>query len=202
MCSFAVACFCLFSLVLATPASGAEEWEVYQARLKREAIVLFSSVLADRDSKFNRCELSTEWLDYAVPSSIAREALRTTVHADLSAPHHATDPREVLDPSGAVKDRFCDKETYERWRKSLADRLSTEPSIDTSHATIEYSFPIFDQDFRTAVFVRSSFYGWFYKKPEGPVRPRMESATWAEVYRKIRGKWRQQKQIFLAAGHG
>ena len=200
--SVAVAWLTLLPFVFNTPASGAHEWEVYQGRLKREAIGLFSTVLADRNTGFDKCELSTEWLDYAVPSSIARESLRTTVHADLSPPHHATDPQEVLDPSRAMRDRFCDKETFERLRKSLADLLNAEPSIDTTHGKIEYSFPIFDKNFRTAVFVRSSFYGWFYKKPESPVRPRLETATWAEVYRKIRGKWRRQKPVFLAAGHG
>ncbi len=64
---------------------------------------------------------------------------------------------------------------------------------------LDFSFPVFDKSFRTAIVVRSSsFHGWFIR--DGQLQQSLGLFVDALVYRKANGRWRlvEDERLFSA----
>lgn len=185
--------------------------ENLQKRLKHEAVALFQVILG-KNGQRGRCSLASQWLNYPVPREVARKHLGLTLHADLVAPHHATTPAEVLDPSGVMRDAFCDEKQAEQWTTARVEdfrsgtlQIEKSPPYSEPQLVIarkEYSFPVFDRRYRRAIVVVSSHSRNWSKNPEGGLRrPGLEMQGVAGIYAKRNGAWRLVTNEPLFSGH-
>ena len=164
------------------------------ARLKAEAQLLFKAVLAE-DPPSQPCQLDSTWDNYPIPESVAREHLGLSLHAELSSPYSATNPYELLESADSAF--FC---SAEEARKLDGERLKqfeagTEKSFDIRRR--KYTFPVFSDDYRTAVLVASGSRSTWLRTPEGIQRLPLEAAGYAAVYEKSGDAWRLVTTIEL-----
>ncbi|MBZ6074762.1 hypothetical protein [Microvirga puerhi] len=213
--AWTVLAFCVALLTSAkidSAISGEEVWEKHQRKLKQEAVELFQAVLSEIEYKPKRCEFQIDWHDYAVPEEVARSYLKSTIHADLVPPHHATTPAEILDPAGAIREAFCTEEEEKKWQSSLVEELSAKDvasksgdgpaSSQFSTLRREYTFPIFDKNFRRAVIIVSGIERSWSRRPNGQIGRWMHLMGGASIYEKRNGQWRFLKHENLFHGSG
>jgi hypothetical protein len=163
-------------------------------RINAEAKLLFKAVLADKPPS-QPCQLDSTWDNYPIPESVAREYLGLRLHAELSSPQSATTPYEILD--SADSEFFC---SADETRKLDGERLTqfeagTEKSFDIRRT--KYTFPVFSDDYRTAVLVASGSRSTWLRTPEGIRRLAGEAAGYAAVYQKSGDAWRRVTTIEL-----
>lgn len=174
-------------------------------RLRAEATALYARVLELRKNKPERCMIASKWLEYAVPESIAREHLGLQLHGDVTPPYHATVPSEIIGPNGALKNTLCDDQQENAYAKELIE-TSKQPQTDASpdgadrtprRFHIEYSFPVFDDDYTHAVIIAEyKSLVWLTVKRPGAPDENATSSFWsmdgeidAEIYAKENGAW-------------
>jgi hypothetical protein len=205
---------CLLWLAQCLTASAGEldAWEKQRQRLKREAISLFQAVLQEElDGKPDQCQFRTKWNDYAVPSSIAHEYFGVKVPADLTPSSEAGEPEDILDPTGTIRDAFCDELNDDlRLAYVIESFRRGEPTAEVSprsHSSWieifrrEHTFPIFDKDYRRAVIISTGTRRFWYKR-DGRFRGGLEGGAFASIYQKRHGRWQLLKHEFLSSWHG
>jgi hypothetical protein len=192
----------------ATLASELDTWEKAQERLKQEAIELFRVVLQDSKEKPAPCEFRAKWLEYPIPAHYFGSQLS----ADLVPSSIPADPAEILDPSGSMREAFCNEVDDELRlsflieslrRKELRDQRNPKNLLNWFRISRrEYTFPIFDKNYRRAVIVSSNMGRSWYWKSDGQFRTGIENDVGASIYEKRNGRWRFIKYHLFAAGHG
>jgi hypothetical protein len=202
-------CLCLCSLagIRPTQASEYDAWEKARERLNREAIELFRVVLQDSKEKPGPCEFRAKWLEYPVPA----QYFDSRVRADF-VPLATADPAEVMDPSSTMHEAFCNEADDELRLSFLVESLRRRELRDEKDPTRrlnwfeisrrDYTFPIFDKNYRRAVVVGSYVRRFWYWHPNGQFRPGIESNVGALIYEKRNGRWRFIKYENFASGHG
>jgi len=190
-------------------ADEAELWKKQEKRLNREAKALFKFILEDLDRDRKQCELPDSWRSESVPYAIAKQYLHHTIRADLRALEVEATTAEILDPAGKYPQSFCSEEQFFKEQKVRDDeRKSAEIGAGVKDPDryemyrLDYTFPIFDRTYRTAiVMVDSSHHDW-YKAKDGKVYQRFGGQGGAQVYRKKNGHWRLLKYIPFYSTHG
>jgi len=196
---------------LASPASAqeAQPWEKDENRLRQEAKALFEVALAELDPPPRSCELDKAWDSYSVPYEFAKKYPGHTIISDLAGLKIGATTAGILAPLGKHPEWFCSfSEFYQelemRIGKDMAARRTGESPPSDNHSILrrQYSFPVFDRNFRTAILIRDvSSNGWYIGK-DGRVRQPFDMVIRAFVYRKSNGRWKLIKQNALAHGHG
>ncbi|CAL78441.1 hypothetical protein BRADO4711 [Bradyrhizobium sp. ORS 278] len=154
------------------------------------------SVLAE-DPPAERCELSADWDDYPIPEDIARKHLGIRLHASLSAPYSGTNAFQVLKPR--TEEMLC----HAAEAKDMESQRLAAFEAGTDKAAFirqrKYSFPVFSENYRTAIFVVTHMRLGWYRSARGVARLPLEADWSAVVYRKVGGQWRNVDRIGLAA---
>jgi hypothetical protein len=163
-------------------------------RLNAEATLLFKAVFAERPPS-QPCELDSTWDNYPIPEEVAREHLGLRLHAELSPPYSATTPYEIIESADSAF--FC---SADETKKLNSERLTqfeagTETRLDI--ISTKYTFPVFSDDYRTAVLVASGSRSTWLRTPEGVRRLPSGAAGYAVVYEKSGDAWRRVTQIEL-----
>jgi hypothetical protein len=194
--------------VAAACATEMDIWQKTRERLKREAIELFRVILQDQKEQPAPCEFRAKWLKYPIPA----QYFGSHFHADFVPSNIPAHPAEVLDPSGAMGNAFCNEAEDELrlsflveslQRKELRDDKDPKSLLNGFAVTRrEYTFPIFDKNYRRAVIVSSNLKRSWYWWPNGKFRPGIESGVGASFYEKRDGRWRFIKYRLFAAAHG
>lgn len=207
---FSVLCVFLCYLAGNTVAEASElgAWEKARQRLKREAIELFQVVLRDDKIKPEPCEFRAKWLEHPIPA----QYFGSHLSAELVPASPPADPAEILDPSGTMREAFCDEANDNLRLSILVENLRRKELKDEKNPKVllnsfridrrEYTFPIFDKNYRHAVIVGSHLGRSWYWKPDGKFRGSIETAIGASVYKKRNGRWRFIKFDLFGAGHG
>jgi hypothetical protein len=190
-------------------ANEAELWKKQEKRLKLEATALFKFILGELDRERKQCELPDSWRSESVPYPIAKQYLDHTINADLRALEIETTTAEILDPAGKYPESFCSEDEFFKEQKIRRDeRESGNINTDVKDSNryemyrVDYTFPIFDKNYRTAVImVESSNHDW-YKGKNGQIYERFGQQGGAWIYRKKNGHWRLLKYIPSFHTHG
>ncbi len=203
-------CICLCSLAgaTATQASELDAWEKARERVKREAIELFRIILQDDKEKPAPCEFRAKWLEYSIPAHY----FGSHIPAGLVPSNVPTDPEEIMDPSGTMREAFCNEADDELRLSFLVESLRRKELKDEKKPTglvnsfrifrREYTFPIFDKNYRRAVIVSSGLERFWYWKPDGQFRFGIEMMGGASIYEKRKGRWHFIKHDNFFHGHG
>jgi len=178
-----------FSLTVAVKAENERD-----ARLKAEAKLLFKAVLAD-DPPAQPCQLDSSWDNYPIPEAVARKYLGLRLHAELASPQTDTNPYEILE---SVESKFfC---SANETSKFVSEQLKKfEAGAETSFYinSRKYTFPVFSDDYRTAVLVASGSRSTWLRTPEGIRSLAGEAAGGVEVYQRRGNVWRRVTTIQL-----
>ncbi len=205
-----VLCISVYSAAGATAAWATEldVWQKAQERLQREAIELFRVILQDDKEKPAPCEFRAKWLEYPIPA----QYFESKLSADLVPSNIPADPVEILDPSGTMEKAFCNEADDELRLSFLVENLKRKELRDENDPKSllngfaidrrEYTFPIFDKNYRRAVIVSSNLKRSWYWWPNGKFRPGIESDVGASFYEKRNGRWRFIRYKLFAAAHG
>jgi hypothetical protein len=163
-------------------------------RLNAEAKLLFKAVLADAPPT-QPCQLDSTWDNYPIPESVARKHLGLRLHAELSSPNSGTVPPEIL--VSADSEFFCSADQTGKFEGEQLKQFEagTEKSFEIKRR--QYSFPVFSDDYRSAVLVVSGSQLTWIRTPEGIRRLAVEAAGAAEVYKKSGNAWRLVTKIQL-----
>lgn len=203
-------CLSLCSLAGAPSTQAADPGASEKAReqVKREAIELFRVILPDREAELAPCVFRTTWLEYAIPAYYFGSQLP----ADLVPSDVPAEPQEIMDPSGTMRDAFCHKADDELRLSFLVESLKrrelrngNDPMRRVNWLEAprhEYTFPIFDKNYRRAVIVSSNERRVWYWHPNGLFRSGIENDVGVSIYEKRNGRWRFIRYDLLAAGHG
>jgi hypothetical protein len=192
-----------------------QAWEKRHKRLQAESIALFQAILEkrpkDNEGEPAPCELSSDWLDYAVPQGIVEKYFGLTIPADLSPSSTPGQPREILDPKGTVPEAFCtEKEDKEKLQPILDQfkkgELRDEQTGKTFKAVgnyrLEYSAPIFDRRYtRAVVVVRGRSSAWRVQ-PDGKIYHGSGEEIWASICVKRKGRWYFLRNESIARSKG
>jgi hypothetical protein len=183
-----------------------------QETLRREAIDLFRHAVERPRAGAGRCVVRDAWLDYPIPGDIARRYLGRAIHADLVPPQHAVRPAAVIDPTGRMRDLFCDDaqakqrqdELLADFRKGLpspgAGATAPTPRLAVSHT--EYSFPVFNLGYRRAiVMVARTSFSWTMSAAGEVKTGGIESGGQAQVYVRRGLSWRLLAREFVFSAH-
>ena len=170
----------------------AEYLRKQERRLEREATNLFKVVLAEFGNAPGRCWFSTDWYSREVPYHLARQYLGRRIRSDVTSPKVGVTTAEILDPAGTHPERFCNTEEFREALQGRMDESLATNSSDSATNSVpqrDFSFPVFDRTFRTAIVLRSSsYYGWFMR--DGQLQQSLGLVVDALVYRKANGQWR------------
>jgi hypothetical protein len=212
--------FWVVLLALGDPARGVagerDRWEKAHDRLRQESIALFQVILREREADLQRkpapCEFRTEWNDYPVPASVARDHLGLRIPADLVPSESVGGPMEIMDPSATVPEAFCAKADDELRLSFIVESLKRgelkdvkDPNLRSRWFEIfrlEYTFPVFDRHYRRAIVIHTGMKRFWYRKPDGVFRGGLDFLTGASIYEKRKGEWRFLKHENIAHGHG
>jgi hypothetical protein len=166
--------------------------EIVFDRTAREAGELFQFIMSKEQHAAERCQFDNTWARYPVPAFVARAHLGSKLHADLSAPFDSRDFHKTIDPENKVPFAFCSSDERKAY---IAERVQTfeagtAPRMEAVKKT-EFTFPIFDEQFRTAIVVV------IYTSTDGRFRLNNNThtqepflAVYANVFRKDGGMWR------------
>ena len=187
-------------------AQAAELSKAEEYRLRQEAKGLFEAVLAEPGPAPGTCGLDKEWASRLVPYRLARKHLGHTALADLNGLETGATTAEILDSPGKHPEWFCGVEEFRRELQGRKDKTLAAgragegaDSLRGSMPQLDFSFPVFDMTFRTAIVVRSSsYYGWFMR--DGQLQQSLALFVDALVYRKTNGRWRlvEDERLFSA----
>jgi hypothetical protein len=171
---------------------GAEEGSA--TRLQAEAELLFKAVLADEPTP-QPCELEAKWDTYPIPEDVAREYLDFTAHAELASPQVAAQPAAILDlPSTSAICGAGVAEVSARQRQQDFEASSEQTLLIRS---TPYTFPVFSEDYRTAILVIShSVQGWA-RMTGGVKRLPVQAVGYAAVYARSENGWSRITTIEL-----
>jgi hypothetical protein len=176
-----------------SPVSAQTAGERWRERLTREAIALFRHV--QRPPQLDgRCAIASEWNKYPVDSSTARQYLRSNTHADLVAPHVRVDAESVIGPDGSRSHRFCTNDEWTHFAGQASEAFKNNPEYIRTYSVhrVEYSFPIFNQNFTRAVIVIGySATGGSRSESGDRMLAHMSGNGGAAVYEKRGGRWFQ-----------
>ena len=156
-------------------------------RLNAEAKLLFKAVLAD-GLPAQPCQLDSTWDNYPIPESVARKYLGLRLHAELSSPQSETVPYEILD--SVDSEFFCSADETKKFEIERLKRFEagTEKSFEVTRT--QYTFPVFSDDYRSAVLVVSGSRSRWLRTPEGIQSFAADAAGYAAVYKKSGNAWR------------
>jgi hypothetical protein len=169
--------------------------EAADARLESEARVLFKAVLADEPAP-EPCELAPEWDTHPIPEAVARDYLGLTLHAELSGPYVVTKPQAILDLAGK-SGALCSSETAKALVSERRKQFEAGSDRMLLIRNTGYSFPVFSDDYRTAVVVVShSVEGWA-RTPDRIGRLPVQAVGYAAVYAKSETGWSRVTTIEL-----
>ncbi len=192
------------------------DWQKAQNRLRQEAIALFQVIHQRRDAALEHrptpCEFRTEWDDYPVPDTIARDYLGLRIPADLVPSMIVGSPTEIMDPSRKFPEAFCAKADDELRLSFIVESLKRGELKDEGNPDlksrwyeilrIEYTFPVFDRTYRRAIVMTTSTSRFWYRKPDGVFRGGLDMLVGASIYEKRKGRWRFLRYENVAHGHG
>ncbi len=201
-------CLCNAAVADNTQASEISVWEKARERQKQEAINLFRVVLQDDEEKPAPCEFRAKWLEYPIPA----QYFGSKIPADLVPSNIPADPSEIMDPSGTMREAFCNEADDELRLSFLIESLRRKELWDEKNSRNrlnwfkifrrEYTFPIFDRNYRRAIIVSSGLERFWYWKPDGPFRHGLHLMGGASIYEKRKGRWRFIKHHNLFHGQG
>ncbi|MCB8823140.1 hypothetical protein [Microvirga rosea] len=206
-----VLCAALLIATMPTPSIAEEKPEPAAEEtaelLKREATALFQGIIKDQTIVRGHCSLGSTWISDPVPYDVAHQYLGLTVHADLVPMYHGREPAEVIDPAGTMKEEFCDDDEASKRTNALLEEFKRN-SLKTENGhlerslrikRLEFSFPVFDQDYKRAIIVVSGSEIGRYRRQDGAVGSYpAEVLLTAVIYVKQDGVWRWQATEFLA----
>lgn len=183
-----------------------------EERIKREAIALFQVILQENAQNPTRCQFQAKWMEYPIPHFVARQHLGLTIHADLTPSLYTAAPKDTLDPQGTMRDAFCSPEEEEKWHASLVDNLKAKEISAKNTTSVfrprteafrqEFTFPVFDKEFRRAVIITGGTERSWTKEPDGEILKGLHLMGGASIYEKRKGHWRILKHINLFHGSG
>jgi len=165
------------------------------ARLEAEARLLFKAVLADERAA-EPCELAPEWDTYSIPEAVGRDYLGLTLHAELSSPFNATKPQDILDLAG-ISGALCSLEAARKLASERRTQFEAGASRTLLIQTTRYTFPVFSDDYRTAVLVVSHIAEGWARTPDGLRRLPVEAVGYAAVYARSDHGWSRVTTIQL-----
>jgi hypothetical protein len=175
------------------PMQGADEGS--EIRLDAEAKLLFKAVLTDEPTP-EPCELEAKWDTYPIPEDVAREYLDSTAHAELASPQVAAQPAAILDlPS--TSNAICGAgiaEVSARQRQQDFEASSEQTLLIRS---TRYTFPVFSQDYRTAILVISHSVQEWARMAGGVTRLPVQAVGYAAVYARSENGWSRTTTIEL-----
>ncbi|MGF3022610.1 hypothetical protein ACQVP2_07260 [Methylobacterium aquaticum] len=184
-----------FGAISCGPVSSKENLD----RSNREAISLFDYIISTDRNYYKACTISDKWLVYSVFAETVRTYVNYPVRGDLSPPHHMTVPNDIIG-KGAGEDPLICSETERSARKDAALSTSTQSGggtfrerkivASTRTAKREFSYPIFDTDYRTAFIVRDNSTRNWIKTEDGKCISFGDGEILVFIYRKRHGRWK------------
>ncbi len=169
------------------------------SRSDREAISLFDQIMLHDKSYYTTCTISDKWLDYRVYAATARQYIKYSLRGDLSPPDHTTEPKDIIGKAAGVDALIC-SESEQSARKDAALSASTQSGggtfrgrkivASTSTTRREFSYPIFDTDYRTAFVVRNNSKRIWIKTEDDKYPSFGDGEIVVFVYRKRHGRWK------------
>lgn len=184
-------------------------------RAKQEASSLFKTILQDFEIQPQHCTFLDTWSVRPIDSSLAQKYLGSKLHADVLAPHNATNPAEIMGSADITQRHFCSEEEASRqWQHQQSEFRKGSQSGDLvegrRHALvrmrrIEVGMPVFNQTFSTAVLTIAFNTETLFKtdlegakaRPKAfdeagyALRPFPEAFGYSLVYRKKAGIWKK-----------
>lgn len=195
-----------FGALGCVPASSKEKLD----RSDREAIALFAYIISMDKDYYKTCTISDKWLVYSVFAETVRSYIKYPVRGDLSPPHHMTAPKDII-AKGAGADPLICSETERSARTDAALSAPTHSGGETfrgqkilgsaSTAQREFSYPIFDTDYRTAFVVRDNSRDNWVKTENNKFRRFGDGEITVFIYRKKHGRWRFKNHDVYATYH-
>lgn len=184
-----------FGALVCGPASSKENLD----RSDREAISLFEHIISTEKDFYKSCTISDKWLDYPVFAENVRTYIKYPLRGDLSPPNHMTVPKDII-RQGAGADTVICSETE---RAARTDAALIAPShsgggtfrgqkilASIMTAQREFSYPIFDVDYRTAFVVRENSRDNWIKTENNKYRRFGDGEIVVFIYRKKNRKWK------------
>lgn len=212
-CRRTILTLCLTLLAIApfslASAEEPELWKKQEKRLMQEATALFKVILGKLNRERKQCELPDEWRSESVPYFVAKHYLSHTTHADLRALRVEATTAEILDPAGKYPESYCSQDEFDKEQKTRDDYFGSGKIVpDVKYSDrynmyrVDYTFPIFDKNYWTAVvMVESSSNDW-YRTKSGQVQQRFGQQGGAWIYRKKYGRWQLFKYKPFFHTHG
>jgi hypothetical protein len=164
------------------------------ARINAEAKLLFKAVLA-AEPPSQPCQLPSSWDNYPIPESVGREYLGLGLHAELSPPHTATTPYEILESADSTF--FCGADETKKFDGAQLTQFEAGTEQRLEIRRTQYTFPVVTDDYRRAVLVVSGSRSTWLRTPQGIRSLAGEAAGYAAVYGKSENGWRLVTTIRL-----
>ncbi len=179
-------------------------------RSDREAISLFEHIISTDKNFYLNCAISDKWLVYSVFAENVRNYVKYPLRGDLSPPHHMTMPKDIIG-QGAGADPLICSETERSARTDAALSAPTHSGGGTFMgqkilasiitAQREFSYPIFDTNYRTAFIVRNNSRDNWIKTENNKYRRFGDGEIVVYIYRKKNGRWKFKNYDVYATYH-
>jgi hypothetical protein len=117
------------------------------------------------------------------------------LHAELSPPHSETTPYEILD--SADSEFFCNADEAKKLESERFTRFEAGTERTFEIRRTHYTFPVFSDDYRSAVLVVSGSQSRWLRTPGGIQSLAGDAAGYAAVYEKNGNAWRRVTTIQL-----
>jgi hypothetical protein len=168
-------------------------------RSDKEAVILFKQIISDERAYYKECVISDEWLAHPIYAYSVRNYIKYPIRGDVSPPHRTTMPKDIIGRGAGAEGLICsEKEQMERKDAALGASTYSGNSTfrdkqivaSTNTSRREFSYPIFDIDYRTAFVVRDNSRRIWIKTENNKYPSFGDGETAVFIYRKKHGRWK------------